>query len=133
MWPTEGCKILAPPEPASKCGWDVKPEPRAIERADLYCDTIIWQFKEMGASDPFMAQCPNAPKMPVEKEEEKEQEEEKEPQEEPEEPEDAEEPKAKAPATKSGFCPHDESCNPCQNLLSQTKIFSIFDKDQNAY
>ena len=42
----------------------MKPESRAIERPDLYCDTIIWQFKEMGASDPFMAQCKDAPKMP---------------------------------------------------------------------
>ena len=65
MWPKEGCQVLAPPEPLSKCGFDVKPEPRAIERPDLYCDAIIWQFKEMGASDPFMAQCKDAPKMPL--------------------------------------------------------------------
>ena len=106
MWPTEGCKILAPPEPSSKCGWDVKPEPRAIERADLYCDTIIWQFKEMGASDPFMAQCPNAPKMPEGKAEEKEQQEEPE---EPEEADEAEEPAARKPATKTGFYPHSKA------------------------
>merc|ERR1719452_279245 len=60
----EGCKILAPSEPVSACGWNVKSGPRAIERADLYCDTIIWQLKEMGASDPFMSQCKDAPKMP---------------------------------------------------------------------
>jgi len=64
MWPTNGCQMLAPPEPISKCGFDVKPEGRAIERADLYCDTIIWQFKEMGASDPFMEKCKDAPKLP---------------------------------------------------------------------
>ncbi len=62
--PTEGCSILAPSEPISDCGWDLKPKERAIKREDLYCDTIIWQFKEMGASDPFMSQCKDAPKMP---------------------------------------------------------------------
>ena len=74
---------MAPPEPLSDCGFHVKPEGRALERADLYCDTIIWQFKEMGASDHFMAQCPGAPKMPekpqgAEEQEEGEEEDEKE-------------------------------------------------------
>ena len=79
MWPTEGCQILAPPQPLSKCGFDVKPEGRAIERPDLYCDTIIWQYKEMGAVDPFMAQCKDAPKVseqtkePMEGEEQEEE------------------------------------------------------------
>eukprot|EP00794_Sanderia_malayensis_P018730 gene18730-20619_t len=64
LWKIKSCEILASPEPISACGWDVKSTPRAIQRVDLYCDAIIWQFKEMGASDPYMAQCKDAPKMP---------------------------------------------------------------------
>ena len=90
MCPKEGCQILAPPQPLSKCGFDVKPEGRAIERPDLYCDTIIWQYKEMGAVDPFMAQCKDAPKMPEQKEEPMEGEEEGEEEGEFEEGEDPE-------------------------------------------
>ena len=74
--------MLAPAEPISACGWEVKPAPRAIERADLYCDTIIWQFKEMGASDHFMATCKDAPAMPPQKEESEEGQQGEEPEEE---------------------------------------------------
>ena len=53
--------MLASPKPISACGWDVKPKPRSIKRAKLYCDTIIWQYKEMGAKDAFMKTCKDAP------------------------------------------------------------------------
>jgi len=54
---------LAKPTPWSKCGDKVKPSPwsRPIERADVYCDTISWQFYEMGSSDAFSSQCPMHP------------------------------------------------------------------------
>jgi len=54
---------LAPPAlPASKCGDVLEPAwSRPIERPDIYCDTISWQFWEMGSSDAFKSQCPNHP------------------------------------------------------------------------
>ena len=78
MHSVKGCDILAPMEPLSDCGWNVKPKPRALERKDLYCDTIIWQYKEMGAADEFMSQCPGAPKREAQPEQEGEEPEEEE-------------------------------------------------------
>ena len=55
--------LAHPPLPYSKCGDALKPPwSRPIERADIYCDTISWQFYEMGSSDAFSAKCPKHPK-----------------------------------------------------------------------
>jgi len=59
------CKQLAKPTQSSSCGWqsvrDSEGQKHSIARADLYCETIEWQYNEMGASDEFMSKCPNAP------------------------------------------------------------------------
>lgn len=61
---------LANPEPASKCGWGehkkidtaagVANQEHSLQRDDLYCETIEWQYNEMGAADSFMKKCPGA-------------------------------------------------------------------------
>ena len=52
-----------PVEPHSKCGNVLSPAwSRPIERADIYCDTISWQFFEMGSGDSFAKNCPKHPK-----------------------------------------------------------------------
>lgn len=50
-------------EPLSSCGDKVRPVAwsRSIERPDLYCDAISWQFWEMGSSDEFRKNCPHHP------------------------------------------------------------------------
>jgi len=53
---------LAAAEPQSECGdfadvaWS-----RSVERPELYCDTISWQFYEMGSGDQFREHCPHHP------------------------------------------------------------------------
>ena len=61
---------MANPDPPSKCGWKhkfkvetaagVSMQSHSLERTDLYCETIEWQYHEMGAGDSFMKKCPGA-------------------------------------------------------------------------
>lgn len=58
--------LAHPAEPYSQCGAVATPRiSRSIARQDLYCDTISWQFFEMGNSDNFRAQCPKHPAAPA--------------------------------------------------------------------
>jgi hypothetical protein len=61
---------LANPEPASKCGWGeektvdtaagIASQEHSLQRDDLYCETIEWQYNQMGAADSFMKKCRGA-------------------------------------------------------------------------
>ena len=57
------CKqSMANPLPTSRCGWGMDAEPDmdlSLARTDLYCETITWQYNEMGASDNYMKNCKN--------------------------------------------------------------------------
>jgi len=68
MWGSSAaCKKLASPHPKSDCGWkamaDANGQQHSLERSDLYCETIEWQYTEMGAGDDYMKQCPGAKKV----------------------------------------------------------------------
>merc|ERR1712100_58552 len=68
MWGSSpACKKLANPSPKSNCGWKSKPDSNgqhhSLARNDLYCETIEWQYSEMGAGDAYMKQCPNSKKI----------------------------------------------------------------------
>lgn len=63
LWQQGNCKkIMAKPTPASKCGWGTKffGQEHSIARRDLYCETIEWQYNQMGAGDDYMKRCPGA-------------------------------------------------------------------------
>lgn len=55
---------MANPKPNSQCGWHSHPDSNgqrhSLARNDLYCETIEWQYSEMGAGDAFMKQCKGA-------------------------------------------------------------------------
>ena len=42
-------KFFAPELPHSKCG---SPSTRTIERADIFCETVTWQWEELGDGNP---------------------------------------------------------------------------------
>ena len=54
---------LPNPLPYSKCGFANSP-PRSFMRTDLYCESIIWQYVEMGEDDYFLPQCGKLPETP---------------------------------------------------------------------
>ena len=56
---------MAPMEPLVKCGW-LTGANKPIERDDLNCESLIWQYKEMSIMDPEISKCPGAPKIPME-------------------------------------------------------------------
>ena len=58
---------MAPMEPLVKCGW-LTGANKPIERDDLNCESLIWQYKEMSIMDPEISKCPGAPKIPMEEE-----------------------------------------------------------------
>jgi len=64
LWKSHAaCHKLAPPTPAAKCGFGGKKydgQYHSLDRTDLYCETIEWQYKEMGAGDEYMKHCPGA-------------------------------------------------------------------------
>ena len=65
LWKSSpACKALANPKPNSNCGWhsptDSNGQKHSLARSDLYCETIEWQYREMGAGDAFMKQCKGA-------------------------------------------------------------------------
>ena len=65
LWKSSAaCQALANPKPHSKCGWhshaDSNGQKHSLARSDLYCETIEWQYREMGAGDDFMKQCKGA-------------------------------------------------------------------------
>jgi len=66
MWQANpACQAaFANPQPNSACGWHSHPDSNgqkhSLARNDLYCETIEWQYKEMGAGDAFMKQCKGA-------------------------------------------------------------------------
>ena len=55
---------MAPMEPLVKCGW-LTGANKPIERDDLNCESLIWQYKEMSIIDPEISKCPGAPKLPM--------------------------------------------------------------------
>jgi len=64
LWKSHAaCRKLAAPTPAAKCGFGGKKydgQYHSLDRTDLYCETIEWQYKEMGAGDGYMKHCPGA-------------------------------------------------------------------------
>jgi hypothetical protein len=63
MWAQPGCQALAKPKPAAKCGFGGKKydgQYHSLSRTDLYCETIEWQYNQMGAGDAYMKKCPGA-------------------------------------------------------------------------
>merc|ERR1719502_2084531 len=49
----EACHELAPEEPLSVCGSDgTPPKKRALDREDLYCEMMTWQWEELGDGNP---------------------------------------------------------------------------------
>merc|ERR1712166_824484 len=53
MWRTDpNCqKHLAAPEPISKCGYTEGLQ-RSLARADLFCETVTWQWEQLGDGNP---------------------------------------------------------------------------------
>jgi len=58
----EACAMLAQEQPLSKCGHQGSPPvKRSLERADLFCEMLTWQWEELGDGNPdeFMRNnCP---------------------------------------------------------------------------
>merc|ERR1712159_282086 len=40
-------QFFANPEPISKCGYETYEE-RSVDRADLFCETVTWQWEQLG-------------------------------------------------------------------------------------
>ena len=51
-------EYFAPELPHSKCG---TPETRTIERADIFCETVTWQWEELGDGNPEELSRNNCP------------------------------------------------------------------------
>jgi len=64
LWKTDSaCQTaMANPNPPSTCGWGKGKggAEHSLARSDLYCETIEWQYNEMGAGDAYMKHCPGA-------------------------------------------------------------------------
>eukprot|EP00927_Polykrikos_kofoidii_P011467 TRINITY_DN14877_c0_g1_i1.p1 TRINITY_DN14877_c0_g1~~TRINITY_DN14877_c0_g1_i1.p1 ORF type:complete len:205 (-),score=34.55 TRINITY_DN14877_c0_g1_i1:76-690(-) len=49
----EQCAALAPEEPLSICGFAASPpQSRSLERQDLFCEMVTWQWEELGDGNP---------------------------------------------------------------------------------
>ena len=44
-------KYFAAPEPYTKCGQDTTPTKRTVMRNDIFCETVTWQWEELGDGD----------------------------------------------------------------------------------
>merc|ERR1711907_96978 len=64
LWHVGSCKqVMANPTPVSKCGWGGTKylgQEHSLARPDIYCETIEWQYNQMGAGDTFMKKCRGA-------------------------------------------------------------------------
>jgi hypothetical protein len=63
MWKQPNCKKFAKPTPHAKCGFGGKKyggQYHSLSRTDLYCETIEWQYTQMGAGDNYMKKCAGA-------------------------------------------------------------------------
>jgi len=63
MWEHPNCHKFAKPTPNAKCGFGgVKYDGKyhSLSRTDLYCETIEWQYNQMGAGDSYMKKCPGS-------------------------------------------------------------------------
>eukprot|EP00416_Gambierdiscus_australes_P028006 CAMPEP_0171065732 /NCGR_PEP_ID=MMETSP0766_2-20121228/7016_1 /TAXON_ID=439317 /ORGANISM="Gambierdiscus australes, Strain CAWD 149" /LENGTH=204 /DNA_ID=CAMNT_0011521855 /DNA_START=41 /DNA_END=655 /DNA_ORIENTATION=+ len=48
----EQCSKLAPQEPLSVCGFEAVPKKRrSLDREDLFCEMLTWQWEELGDGD----------------------------------------------------------------------------------
>jgi len=58
----EACSVLARAEPLSKCGRQGSPPvQRSLEREDLFCEMLTWQFEELGDGNPDEFKRNNCP------------------------------------------------------------------------
>jgi len=56
------CEVLAPQEPLSRCGHEASPPvKRSLEREDLFCEMLTWQFEELGDGNPDEFKRNNCP------------------------------------------------------------------------
>merc|ERR1712096_530134 len=49
----DACSSLAPEEPLSVCGFEGQPpKQRSMDREDLFCEMVTWQWEELGDGNP---------------------------------------------------------------------------------